>query len=126
MEREGQLTLFAGTPPSAPVESPPGADDGFAQIVPFPHRLGPFDEALRFDETGNDRAEDAYLRAVESGDRPADAWCNPGRVTAIVEKYATTHDALLRYPWLILERDGTTDAVAEELLRHIRSAMNLS
>ncbi len=186
MEREGQLTLFP---------APAGAEDTLpAEVVPLPVRLGPFDEALRLDELGDDGAEDQYLRAVERGDRAADAWCNLGvirsqsgdldsafdcfaqslaldpmhaeshynignlyfeigdlrvarthyeialdawpefanawfnlgLVTALSEEYRTAYDALVEYKRLLYAENAATDAVADELLGYIRTAMQLS
>ena len=63
MEREGQLSLFP---------KPSG------EVVPLPTDLGPFDEALLLDEQGDDKAAEAYRRAIDEGDSVADAYCNLG------------------------------------------------
>ncbi len=38
----------------------------------------PYDEALWLDEAKHAGAQEAYRRAIEAGDRVADAWCNLG------------------------------------------------
>lgn len=48
------------------------------RIVRLPGRLSPFQEALLLDERGSGEARNAYLRAIEAGDNPADACCNLG------------------------------------------------
>lgn len=50
-----------------------------ATILTLPTQLSPFEQALLLDEKGEDnRAVDAYLNAIESGDCAADAYCNLG------------------------------------------------
>lgn len=61
-EQRGQLNLFAGA----------------AHVLRLPSNSSPFDEALLLDERGDERAEDAYQRAIENGDGVADAYCNLG------------------------------------------------
>jgi len=73
MEDEGQMTLF-GEPAARPV---PG------KVVPLPLQLSSFEEALMLDEQGDERAEDIYTRAIEEGDRVADAWCNLGVMRSV-------------------------------------------
>lgn len=58
----GQLNLF----------SPAG------QVLRMPATTGPFEEALLFDEREDERAEQAYRRAIDEGDDVADAYCNLG------------------------------------------------
>jgi Flp pilus assembly protein TadD len=62
-EDPAQLDLFApGTP----------------QILEFRPELGWFEQALWFDERGDDRAAGLYRKAIDEGDCVADAWCNLG------------------------------------------------
>lgn len=61
-EQKGQLNLFS-------LE---------AQIVHLPSRFSPFEEALILDESGDPKAKQAYLRAIEVDDDVADAYCNLG------------------------------------------------
>lgn len=43
------------------------------------HSLSPFEEALMVDERGDkESARDLYLKAIETGDQTADAYCNLG------------------------------------------------
>lgn len=69
MEREGQLNMFEG--PAPPVER-------MGEVVPLPLRLSTFEEALLLDESGDERAEEVYRRAIEDDEYAADAWCNLG------------------------------------------------
>lgn len=64
LEREGQMSLF----------SPPAAGD----VVTLPTGIGPFEEALLYDERGDESAGERYHRAIEQGDHVPDAWCNLG------------------------------------------------
>ncbi len=73
MENEGQMTLFGG----APSRREPG------KVVPLPLQMSPFDAALMLDEQGDERAEEIYTKAIENGDRTADAWCNLGVLKSI-------------------------------------------
>lgn len=63
LEDYGQLNLFNG---------------GETQIFRLPSNLSPFEEALMFDEQGDERAKDTYLKAISEGDCIADAYCNLG------------------------------------------------
>lgn len=60
--KKGQMNLFAQS----------------AQVLHLPSNLSPFEEALLLDERNDDRAEEAYIRAIEEGDDVADAYCNLG------------------------------------------------
>ena len=73
MENEGQMTLFGGAQSCR--ES--------GKVVPLPFQMSPFDEALMLDEQGDERAEEIYTKAIENGDRTADAWCNLGVLKSI-------------------------------------------
>lgn len=73
MESEGQMTLFEGR------ESRPQK----GKVVPLPLQLSPFEEALMLDDQGDERAEEIYTKAIENGDRVADAWCNLGVLRSI-------------------------------------------
>ncbi len=48
------------------------------QVLHLPSNTSPFEEALLLDERDDERAEVAYLRAIEEGDDAADAYCNLG------------------------------------------------
>ena len=49
-----------------------------AQILAFAAELSPFEQALFFDEHGDQRAADLYAEAIEKEDCVADALCNLG------------------------------------------------
>jgi tetratricopeptide (TPR) repeat protein len=49
-----------------------------AQILPFAPELTRFGQALFFDERGDARAAELYLKAIEERDCVADAYCNLG------------------------------------------------
>jgi tetratricopeptide (TPR) repeat protein len=49
-----------------------------ARVLSFSSAMSPFEEALASDERGDARAADLYLRAIESQDCVADAFCNLG------------------------------------------------
>jgi Flp pilus assembly protein TadD len=59
--RTGQLPLFGG-----------------AKVVKINPDQTYFEEALMLDEAGDGRAGDQYLKAIEAGDSPDDAYCNLG------------------------------------------------
>lgn len=94
-EQRGQLNLFAGA----------------AQVLRLPSNVSPFEEALLLDERGDERAEEAYRRAIESGDCVADAFCNLG---IICSKEGQTAKAF----------DCFTKSLAQEP-RHAESHYNL-
>jgi tetratricopeptide (TPR) repeat protein len=48
-----------------------------AQILDFASELAPFEQAL-FDERGDERATELYLKAIDQQDCVADAFCNLG------------------------------------------------
>lgn len=85
MELEGQLSLFVGAP-----EADDAPDE--AVVVPLPLQLSPFEEALLLDNSGDDRAENIYLKAIENDDRAADAWCNLGVLRSIAGDHDTAFD----------------------------------
>lgn len=62
-ERGGQQSLF---------------DRATPEVLRFPSRLGPFEEALLADERGDERAAELYERAIAREDEAADAYCNLG------------------------------------------------
>src|SRR5882672_2339847 len=62
-EDPGQLHLFP------PVTAP---------ILSFAASLGPFEQALMFDERGDAKAAELYSKAIENQDCVADAYCNLG------------------------------------------------
>ena len=49
-----------------------------AQILDFASELAPFEQALLFDERGDERATELYLKAIDQQDCVADAFCNLG------------------------------------------------
>jgi len=49
-----------------------------AQILEFAPDVSPFEQALLWDERGDERAADLYARAIEQHDCVADAYCNLG------------------------------------------------
>src|SRR3989441_4341083 len=49
-----------------------------AQILNFAPELSRFEQALMFDERGDSKAAELYLKAIEEGDCVADAYCNLG------------------------------------------------
>ncbi|MEW6304819.1 MAG: tetratricopeptide repeat protein [Verrucomicrobiota bacterium] len=65
----------------APTEHP-GQLDLFpqrtAQILDLSLGLRPFEQALLWDERGEAKAAELYVKAIEEGDRVADAFCNLG------------------------------------------------
>ncbi len=92
----GQLNLFHATG---------------AQVIKLPTDVGPFDEALLFDERGDKRAKDAYVRAIEEGDSAADAYCNLGIIESKEGRTAKAFDCFTKS----LENDA----------RHVESHFNL-
>jgi tetratricopeptide (TPR) repeat protein len=62
------------------------------RILSLPSRPGAFEEALMLDERGSNAAEEAYRRAIEEKDCPADAYCNLG----IIRFHADDSDEALR------------------------------
>ena len=63
LEDYGQLNLFSGKK---------------GQVFKLPSRFSPFEQALLLDESGDEHAKDAYLKAISDGDSVADAYCNLG------------------------------------------------
>ena len=51
---------------------------GSKRILNLPSNLSPFEEALLLDERGDQRAADAYWKAISEEDSMADAYCNLG------------------------------------------------
>ena len=49
-----------------------------AQILSFAGALSPFEHALMFDERGDGKAAELYLKAIENQDCVGDAYCNLG------------------------------------------------
>jgi len=62
-EEPGQLNLF---------------HQATAPILNFAASLSPFEQALLFDERGDAKAAELYLKAIEDQDCVADAYCNLG------------------------------------------------
>jgi tetratricopeptide (TPR) repeat protein len=93
-----RLRRAAGTRPP-----PDGQLDLFSsgRVTRLSHGLAPFDEALLLDQRGHVGARAAYLRAVDVGDRPADACCNLGVLASLEEEY----EEAIRFLTEALERD---------------------
>jgi len=89
MELEGQLALFgsdAGDADTIETGESPGV------VVPLPLQMSPFEEALLLDDSGDERAENIYLKAIENDDRAADAWCNLGVLRSVDGDHDTAFD----------------------------------
>jgi len=80
-EDYGQLNLFTGRKP---------------QIFKLPSNFSPFEEALLLDEQGDERAKDAYLKAISAGDSIADAYCNLGILESRDGNYPKAFDIFTR------------------------------
>ncbi|MGK7396345.1 MAG: tetratricopeptide repeat protein [Candidatus Cyclobacteriaceae bacterium M3_2C_046] len=65
LEDYGQLNLFAQPPAEA-------------RVISMKAGLEPFEEALLVDENEDERARELYLKAIQSEDHVADAYCNLG------------------------------------------------
>jgi tetratricopeptide (TPR) repeat protein len=63
LEDYGQLNLFSGKK---------------GQIFELHSQFSPFEEALILDESGDEGAREAYLKAISEGDSVPDAYCNLG------------------------------------------------
>jgi tetratricopeptide (TPR) repeat protein len=63
LEKNGQLNLFENVEPN---------------IFHLPVQNTPFEKALWLDEHDSEDAQEAYMKAILSGDHPADACCNLG------------------------------------------------
>lgn len=101
LEEHGQMNLFFTKPEKHP-----------ARIVSLPTGLGPFEEALLWDERGEDKAADLYLKAIDHGDCIADAYCNLG----ILESKAGKSDRAFNCFTKSLKEDP----------RHLESHYNLA
>ncbi len=96
-DQRGQLNLFAAS--------------GSAQVLRLPTDVSPFEEALLLDERNDQRAEEAYMRAIEEGADVADAYCNLGILKSKQGLTALAFDCFTKS----LERDP----------RHAESHFNL-
>ncbi len=85
-ELNGQLNLFP---------EPEG------HLIRLPLKVSPFEEAVLLHERGEERAVEAYERAIREGDSVADAYCNLGilefegqRIPAAFDRFTTAlrHD----------------------------------
>lgn len=65
LRRTNQFDLFSQGEPEA-------------NIFIMPSSLTPFEEALMLDEKGDANAKEAYQKAIDLNDFPADAYCNLG------------------------------------------------
>ena len=74
-----QMDLFAG-----------------GKVVDLPTALSPFELALLYDEHGDPRAEQSYLRAIQAGDNTADACCNIGVLYASAGRHHEAYEYLGR------------------------------
>ena len=77
LERHGQLNLF---------RLPLG------QVVDLPRQLTPFEEALLLDGHDDEKATEAYHRAIEAGDCVAEAYCNLGIIESEANKFTEAFD----------------------------------
>lgn len=84
LEEYGQLNMFKTSPSEA-------------KIVRFNRYLTPFEEALEADEQGRvDAAKQLYLKAIESNDCIADAYCNLGILESNSDNYLEAIDCFSR------------------------------
>ena len=65
LEKHGQLNVFT-------------AESTDTKVVRMPSHLSPFEEALVFDDSGDQKAREFYWKAISAGDCEADAYCNLG------------------------------------------------
>ena len=79
LEEQGQLNIFD----QAKTISMPGEDDLF-------------ERALQFDESNDDRAVEAYIRAIEKDQSKDDAYCNLGIILSQKEQPAKAIDYLTK------------------------------
>jgi tetratricopeptide (TPR) repeat protein len=108
LEEKGQQTLFeepehGGAPRSG---EPP------REVFELRTGVGPFEEALLYDEEGDGRAAEMYERAISRGDDTADAYCNLGIIKSRAGDTAAAFDCFTKS----LEHDE----------RHIESHYNLA
>lgn len=80
-EAHGQMNLFS-TPK--------------AKILTLTTQMSFFEEALMRDERGEREAEEFYLKAIESGDNAADAYCNLGIIESEKGETAKAFDCFTR------------------------------
>lgn len=77
-DKHGQMNLFAG-----------------GKIVHL-NKLSTFEEALLLDERGDDRALNQYLKAIETGDSVADAYCNLGILESELKNHSKAIDCFTK------------------------------
>ena len=80
-ESHGQMNLFSTSK---------------AKILTLTPQLSFFEEALMRDERGDREAEELYLKAIESGDNAADAYCNLGIIESEKGETAKAFDCFTR------------------------------
>lgn len=76
-----QLKLFSPSP---------------GQVLRLPTTLNPFEEALLLDERDDERAAEAYRRAVSVEDLAADAYCNLGVIESRAGRTAKAFDCFTK------------------------------
>lgn len=73
------------------------------KLIELPVEPSAMDMALLYDDCGDDRAEEWYIRAINDGDRPMDALCNLGslyvRSSNTTEAFACFSEAIRRNPF---------------------------
>jgi len=80
-EKRGQMNLFASQG---------------AHVLSLPAEISPFEEALLLDERGDERAAEAYWRAISEADSPADAYCNLGIIESKLGHTAKAFDCFTK------------------------------
>jgi tetratricopeptide (TPR) repeat protein len=60
------------------------------------HQLTPFEEALMLDEQGDKSARAHYLKAIDTGDCVADAYCNLGIIESEEKNYSKAIDCFTK------------------------------
>lgn len=80
-ENPDQLSLFSSGP---------------GQVLRLPTSISPFEEALLLDERDDDRAVQAYQRAITEGDHIADAYCNLGILESKAGRLTKAFDCFTR------------------------------
>ena len=66
------------------------------QLLQLPRSMSLFDEALRLDERGDEKALEVYRDAIAGGDSVADAYCNLGILESKAGHTATAFDCFTK------------------------------
>jgi tetratricopeptide (TPR) repeat protein len=80
-EQKGQQNLF---------------QESRREVLEFHPKVGPFEEALLYDDKGDDRAAEMYERAISRGDDVADAYCNLGIIKSRAGDTTTAFDCFTK------------------------------